>query len=119
MKRKLFFLLTLFFVGIGSMIAQNQVRGTVVDNDGEPIIGATIQIKGTSQGTVTNLDGSFTLSAPAGSTLIISYVGYTTQELPISSNMRVILQSDAGSCGGGLWDATERGYYRCRCSSKN
>ncbi|MDR0418102.1 MAG: carboxypeptidase-like regulatory domain-containing protein, partial [Puniceicoccales bacterium] len=55
-------------------MAQTQVRGTVVDEAGEPVIGATIQIKGTSQGTVSDIDGNFTLSAPAGGTLVISYV---------------------------------------------
>ena len=75
MKRKLTMFLALFFVGIGIAMAQTQVRGTVVDDLGEPVIGATIQIKGTTQGTVTDIDGVFNLTAPAGGTLVISYVG--------------------------------------------
>ncbi|HBG56660.1 MAG TPA: SusC/RagA family TonB-linked outer membrane protein, partial [Porphyromonadaceae bacterium] len=94
MKRKLAMFLTLFFVGIGIITAQTQVRGTVVDDAGEPVIGATIQIKGTSQGTVTDFDGNFSLSAPAGGTLVISYVGMQTQELPVRANIRVVLLSD-------------------------
>jgi TonB-linked SusC/RagA family outer membrane protein len=94
MKRKLMMFLSLFFLGIGIISAQTQVRGTVVDEAGEPVIGATIQIKGTSQGTVTDYDGNFSLSAPAGGTLVISYVGYATQEVPVRSNMQITLMSD-------------------------
>ncbi len=94
MKKKLFLFLTLFFVGIGIVTAQTQVRGTVVDEAGIPIIGATIQVKGTGQGTVTDLDGQFSLSAPANSTLVISYVGLVTQEVAAAPNVNVILMSD-------------------------
>jgi TonB-linked SusC/RagA family outer membrane protein len=95
MKRKLTMFLTLFFVGLGVITAQTQVRGTVVDETGEPVIGATIQIKGTSQGTVSDIDGNFTLSAPAGGTLIVSYVGMQTQEIPVSANVNAILIADS------------------------
>ncbi|MDR0394707.1 MAG: SusC/RagA family TonB-linked outer membrane protein, partial [Tannerella sp.] len=65
------------------------------DESGDPVIGATIQLKGTSQGTVSDIDGNFTLSAPAGGTLVISYVGYRTQEVPVSANVRVVLEIDS------------------------
>ncbi len=95
MKRKLFVFLTLFFIGIGIVTAQTQVRGTVVDEAGEPVIGATIQLKGdATRGTVTDIDGNFSLSAPANGTLVISYVGYATQEVPVSANVRVTLTAD-------------------------
>ena len=94
MKRKLMMFLALFFIGIGIVTAQTQVRGTVVDDAGEPVIGATVQIKGTTQGTVTDIDGNFNLSAPAGGTLVISYVGMQTQEVPVSANVRVVLTGD-------------------------
>ena len=94
MKRKLMMFLTLFFMGIGVITAQTQVRGTVVDNNGEPVIGATIQVKGTSQGTVTDIDGLFTLSVPANSALVISYVGMETQEGTAASNMKIVLVAD-------------------------
>lgn len=86
--------LTLFFIGIGIVTAQTQVRGTVVDDSGEPVIGATIQVKGASLGTVTDIDGNFTLSAPANGTLVISYVGYQTQEVPVTANPRIVLVQD-------------------------
>ena len=94
MKRKLTMFLALFFLGIGIMTAQTQVRGTVVDENGDPVIGATIQIKGTTQGTVTDANGKFTLSAPTSGTLLISYVGYKSQEVAVSANVNVLLQTD-------------------------
>lgn len=94
MKRKLEMFLVLFFVWVGFIDAQTQVHGIVVDEAGEPIIGATIQVKGTSQGTVTDIDGLFNLSAPADGTLMISYVGYEVQEVPISASVRVVLVAD-------------------------
>jgi TonB-linked SusC/RagA family outer membrane protein len=95
MKRKLTMFLALFFIGIGIVQAQTQVRGTVVDETGESAIGATIQVKGTTQGTVTDANGNFTITAPTGGTLVVSYVGYTTQEVPVSANVRIVLASDA------------------------
>ena len=94
MKRKLMMFLALFFMGIGIISAQTQVRGTVVDEAGEPVIGATIQIKGTTQGTVTDIDGNFSLSAPANGTLVISFVGMITQEVAVSSRVNVTLLPD-------------------------
>jgi TonB-linked SusC/RagA family outer membrane protein len=95
MKKKLTMLLSLFFIGIGFLTAQTQVRGTVVDDAGEVVVGASILIKGTTQGTVTDIDGNFQLTAPAGGTLVISYVGYVTQEVAVSANVRVVLVTDA------------------------
>lgn len=95
MERKLLLFLTLFFFSIGVIVAQTQVRGTVIDEVGEPIVGASIQVKGTSQGTVTDADGNFTLSAPSNATLVISYVGMTTQEVAVSPVMQIVLQYDS------------------------
>ena len=78
-------------MGIGVITAQTRVRGTVVDEAGEPIIGASVLIKGTSGGTATNADGNFSLSAPENGILIISYLGYETQEVSVSANVRVVL----------------------------
>jgi len=94
MKRKLMMFLALFMLGIGWVSAQVRVQGTVFDEAGEPIIGATVLVKGTNQGTVTDVDGSFTLTAPAGETLVISYVGYATKEVPVSPNVRVVLSEE-------------------------
>ena len=63
-----------------STFAQNKVTGTVVDETGEPIIGATVKIVGqTTGGTVTDLNGNYSIAAPKGSKVSISYIGYTTQ----------------------------------------
>lgn len=64
-------------------IAQQQrsVTGTVTDVTGEPIIGASVIVKGSQTGTITNLDGNFTLNASKGATLVISFIGYTPQEV--------------------------------------
>ncbi|HBG41861.1 MAG TPA: SusC/RagA family protein [Porphyromonadaceae bacterium] len=94
MKKKLVMLLTLFLIGIGVATAQIQVQGTVTDEAGDPVIGATVMIKGTSQGTTTDIDGLFTLSAPGGGTLVISYVGYITLEVAVQPSLRVVLLPD-------------------------
>lgn len=73
-----------------------KVTGIVTDAKGEPVIGATIKVKGSSQGTVTNLDGEFSINTLYDSILEISYIGYKTQELSIGkqSNIKVILHED-------------------------
>lgn len=81
-----------------SAIAQNRqitVRGNVVA-DGEPVIGATIMVKGTATGTVTDMDGNFSLQSPANGTLVFSYVGYETQEVAVNNRttINVTLKSD-------------------------
>ena len=69
--------------------AQTQVTGTVTDQaNGEPIIGATVKIKGTSTGVVTDIDGNYSISVSAGQTLEFSYIGYTTQSLKVSRGGR-------------------------------
>ena len=73
-----------------------KVSGVVTDAMG-PIIGATIMEKGTSNGTVTDLDGNFTLDVQPGAVLVISYIGYTTQEIPVGnqSTFSVTLSEDS------------------------
>lgn len=75
-----------------------QVKGTITDSSGEPVIGATIKVKGQTTGTITDLDGHFTLPASKGATLVISYIGYQTQEVIVSSNtMEIKMEEDAES----------------------
>ena len=79
------------------MVAQNtKVAGSVISaDDGLPVIGASIVVKGTMVGTVTDYDGNLTLEVPSnGKVLIVSYVGMLTQEVPVSPNVRVVLKSD-------------------------
>ena len=72
-----------------------KITGTVVDNTGESIIGANVIIKGTTVGTITDFDGNFTIDARPGQTLEISYIGYTTVQVPAANGMRVVLQEDS------------------------
>ncbi len=78
--------------------AQNQkITGTVVDDLGEPITGANIRVKGTSRGTITDLDGKFSLDAAAGESLEISFIGYATQTVKAANGLKVTLQEDSQS----------------------
>jgi TonB-linked outer membrane protein, SusC/RagA family/TonB-dependent outer membrane receptor, SusC/RagA subfamily, signature region len=83
----------MWVISVG-MFAQTRVSGSVADENGEPAIGATILIKGTSEGTVTDNSGSFTIMAPSSGTLVVSYVGYITQEVPVSPNVNIVLVPD-------------------------
>ena len=99
MKRKLMLLLACLFVGIGLATAQTQkVTGVVIsEEDGQPVIGATVRVADTDMGTITDVDGTFTLNnvPSSANTLIISFVGMQTQEVGIQPNVRVTLKSDA------------------------
>lgn len=77
--------------------AQNQdVKGVIVDVTGEPVIGATIQVVGGKTGTVTDLDGNFSLSGlPAGSEITISYIGMKTATLKVTPNMKIVMEDDS------------------------
>jgi len=91
------FLLALMAVCSTVVMAQAKVSGTVVDAQGEPVIGASVIIKGTSTGTVTDFDGNFTIqSVPQNATLVISYVGYRTQNVAVGgkSQINVALEED-------------------------
>ncbi len=76
----LLFLLCLFPLGIS---AQSIVKGIVSDESGEPVIGATIRVVGTNEGTVTDLDGNFQVSAKSNAQLSVSYIGYVTQKVNV------------------------------------
>ena len=96
MKKKLSLILAFSILGICLVFSQTQINGLVVDEMGEPIIGATIQIKSNaSVGTVTNADGAFKITTSVGTKLTISYVGMKTQEVSASQNMRIALHSDS------------------------
>lgn len=79
-----------------NVVQQNhQVKGTVTDANGEPIIGATVKVKGSSTGTVTDLDGNFSLSVASGTVLEISYVGYKSQTATAGATpIKIQLQED-------------------------
>lgn len=75
----------------------NKITGTVLDPTGMPVIGANIMIKGTTNGTITDMDGKFSLDVPKGATLVVTYVGYTNQELQVGSQktLSITLKEDS------------------------
>lgn len=97
MEKRLSVILTCLFLCVGMVLAQNKISGTVVSaEDGEPVIGASVMIQGTKVGTVTDIDGKFTLSANRANPMLeISYIGMVTQKVKGSSNMKITLQTDS------------------------
>jgi len=94
---KIIMLVCLMLLTVGAQ-AQTTVNGNVVDAQGEAIIGASVIEVGTTNGTVTDFDGNFTLKTKGSKPqLRISYVGFTTQTLPAAANMKVVLQEDAAT----------------------
>lgn len=98
--KKLLSVLFLFSFASASVYAQNiQVKGTVVSgSDNEPLPGVNVVVKGnTSIGTITGLDGDFTLSVPSDATLSISYIGFISQEIAVKGqhNLKIVLQEDS------------------------
>ena len=88
------FLLCLFPLGA---MAQSVVKGTVNDEAGEPIIGATVKVQGTQKGSITDFNGNFSVEAASNATLEVSYVGYVTQKVKVGgqSNITVTMKEDA------------------------
>ena len=82
-----------------ALLTNNQqkqtVKGTVKDANGEPIIGASVKVKGSTGGTVTDIDGKFTLDAPAGAELEISSIGYLKQVVKAKANVAIVLKDDS------------------------
>ena len=98
MKRKLMLLMTCLFIGIGLVNAQvSKVTGVVTSyEDGLPVVGASVLVKGTTVGTVTDIDGNFTLNNVPSSarTLVVSFIGMKSQEVAIKEVVKVVLHSD-------------------------
>lgn len=89
--------LACMLLSLGTMLAQNQIKGTVVSSDdGLPIIGASVRVTGSNVGAVTDANGQFILAVPAGKTQItVSYVGYESMTVTAKNGMRVTLVSDS------------------------
>ena len=94
MERKLSMLLVCLFLSIGMAFAQKKITGTVISqDDGLPVIGATVMVQGTKTGTTTDMDGHFNLSVPSGKKLVISYIGMESQTVVAKPGMKVTLSS--------------------------
>jgi TonB-linked SusC/RagA family outer membrane protein len=93
--KKIFTLLFLAVLSLG-LYAEKQVSGVVVDAKGEPVIGASIQAKGTTQGTISDYDGKFEMDVPESvKTLVVSFVGMATQEVAAGKNIKVVMSENS------------------------
>jgi TonB-linked SusC/RagA family outer membrane protein len=96
--KKLLLVFMIFLGSAAALVAQREVTGTIVDDEGIALIGASILAKGTAVGTISDLDGRFRLQLPAGAdVLVVSYTGYSTKEvvLTAASNYDIMLESSA------------------------
>lgn len=93
---KLLTLLVCLLIPAGAFAQRIQVRGVITDQAGEPVIGAAVQEKGTYNGTATDLDGTYTLSVPGNAILVISSIGYETQEIALNGRqqLNIVLNED-------------------------
>ena len=95
MEKRLMTFIACLFLSIGMALAQTQVSGTVTSSeDGSPVIGASIKVVGTNTGTVTNIDGNFSLNVSANAKLEVSYIGMVTKTVKAAKNMKIVLDSD-------------------------
>lgn len=101
MKKRVMLILSCLFLSIGFIVAQTtRVSGTVVDGNGEPVISASVVVKGTTVGTVTDLDGKFSINVPNGNnTLVFTLVGMKSVEAKAASNMNVVMENDDNILG--------------------
>lgn len=83
--------------GVLAVMQESVVKGKIVDAIGEPVIGASVQVKGTSTGVISDINGNFSIAAPGDAVLVISYVGYRTQEIKLNGrmNLNIKLEEDA------------------------
>jgi TonB-linked SusC/RagA family outer membrane protein len=96
MKKRLTMFMVSLLLCVGTALAQTKVTGTVIaQEDGQPVIGASVLVQGSKTGTVTDANGQFTLSVPAGKKITISYIGMETQTVTPKNGMQVVLQNGA------------------------
>ncbi|MBK6390473.1 MAG: carboxypeptidase-like regulatory domain-containing protein [Saprospiraceae bacterium] len=91
--------LTIFSVllALTSVLAQRTITGTVKEISGEPLIGANVYLKGTTTGTTTDIDGTYTIDVPSESSiLVISYIGYNDQEITVGNQQQIDITLSEG-----------------------
>ncbi|WP_417141934.1 carboxypeptidase-like regulatory domain-containing protein, partial [Phocaeicola coprocola] len=95
--QRLFFVALLSVLAVGAFAQSKTVLGTVLDKTGESVIGASVVVKGTTNGTITDFDGKFTLqNVPDNGTIQVSFVGYKTVDIQVKgqSTVKIILEED-------------------------
>ena len=101
MKQRLTMFFACLFLGIGMALAQSRLTGVVTSaEDGEPVVAASVKAKGLNVGTVTNVDGEFTINVPVGTELEITYLGMVPKTVKAANNMRIVLESDSHTLEG-------------------
>ncbi|MGL5272012.1 MAG: carboxypeptidase-like regulatory domain-containing protein, partial [Phocaeicola sp.] len=99
MKGKMFVFFISLLVSIGAVAQSGSITGLIISaDDGEPVVGASVLVKGTSVGTITNIDGQFTITnvPTTAKAIVVSYIGLLSQEVAIKAGtMKVVMQSDA------------------------
>ncbi|MBR4698695.1 MAG: TonB-dependent receptor [Prevotella sp.] len=95
MERLRRFLMSFMLIFASTLMYAQEITGTVVDETGEGVIGATVKEKGTSNGAVTDLDGNFKIKVEKGAVLVISYIGYDNVEIAAAPGMKVELKENA------------------------
>ena len=98
MKKRLTMFLACIFLSLGAALAQTTISGTVISSeDGLPVIGASVKVVGTNIGIATDLEGRFSLSAPAGSKITVTSIGMQTLTLKGAANMKITLDPISNS----------------------
>jgi TonB-linked SusC/RagA family outer membrane protein len=97
MKKRLLLLLSMAFLTIGSALAQRTISGSIKDDKGEAMVGASVVVKGTTTGTVTDVDGKFSLNVPKdAATLVVSFTGFTSKEIAIGASNEIEVTLEEG-----------------------
>ena len=92
MKKRLTLFLACLFLSMGLALAQTKVSGTVVSqDDGQPVIGASVVVQGAKTGVVTDVNGRFSLTVPQGKKISVSYIGMNTQVVTPQNGMKITL----------------------------
>ncbi|NBC07121.1 MAG: SusC/RagA family TonB-linked outer membrane protein [Bacteroidetes bacterium] len=95
--KKLSLVLGLMVCAISAMVAQSTVTGTVSDQNGDPLLGASLLVKGTSTGTITDVDGAYSINVPEGSNvLVVSYTGFETKEVELNGQTKLDITMQEG-----------------------
>lgn len=101
MKKAMLILMAMIWSFASSLSAKTVTGSVVSASDHEPLIGATVKVQGTQAGTVTDLDGNFSIEANDGQTLIVSYIGFVTRHVKVTGNhLRIVLEDEANSLEG-------------------
>ena len=95
--RSFLLIVAALLISSAAFAQQMKVTGKVVDEQNEPVVGATVQVEGTTNGTATNVDGQFTLEVNSGARLRFSYVGFKTLTIKAANGMKVTMQEDANT----------------------